>query len=43
MIAQNGKKSGCSLSPRQYYCIVYATYNAKKPTMEADSNILLTY
>ena len=29
MIVQNGKQSGCCLSPWQYYCIVYVTYNTK--------------
>ena len=29
IIVQNGKQSGCSLSPWQYYCLVYVTYNTK--------------
>ena len=29
MIVQNGKQSGCCLSPWKYYCIVYVTYNTK--------------
>ena len=29
MILQNGKQSGCCLSPWQYYCIIYIAYNTK--------------